>query len=706
MKRTFNFLILAMAVLGVQAQQYFIQENFSGTWPPSGWTISAQAGNWAAVSTSNAGGTAPEARLNWSPQFTGETRLITPSVDVSSSGASLLVFSFKHMVDNYSGNYQIGVSARTKLGPWTNLWTQTVSGNIAAQTRTIEITDADLLNSDELQFSLFFNGNSYNINYWYIDDVSLVSPADFDLAITNISVPTHFMGEKAVTGSVTSNGLQAINSFDLNWQVDDGEVFTQNFSGLNLGLFQSYQFTTNSTIDLGPGTYTLHVFVSNINGEEEDDVAENDHASKLIHIPHQEIQRLPLFESFTSSTCAPCATFNLGTFNGFTQQNQGELALIKYQMNWPGNGDPYYTAEGGTRRVYYGVSGVPDLFADGKRVATNSTAVNNAFQAAKATPSFMAIDGFYTAEGNNIMIDANIMPYADFPEARVHVVVIEGTTTGNVGSNGETSFKHVMMKMLPGANGTAASLNALEPYHITHTFNMSATFVEEMEDLKVVVFVQNHSTKEMYQAGYLRTPSVPVAAFSIEDGATNVSLNPVIHIDFDQAVRHADQTEITTENIGSLLQMHETDENGTAIPFTAEINEEKTQISIEPVEKLDGDLLVYLGLGAVSDYSPWPFNSEPTAITFTTLSTVSTDDLHIPGLAVYPNPASNLINVRLPGETSAEMRILDMRGALLVSKAGSGQSFQMDVSALPAGIYFFEVVTPAGRSMKKISIVR
>ena len=435
-------------------------------------------------------------------------------------------------------------------------------------------------------------------------------------------------------------------------------------------------------------------------------MAENNLASKLIHVAHQATQRLPMFESFTSSTCAPCFTFNSSFFNNFTQQNQDELALIKYQMSWPAPGDPYFTAEGGTRRGYYGVSGVPDLFADGKRVATSSAAVNNAFQAAKATPSFMAIDGFYTAEGNNIMIDANIMPYADFPETRVHVVVIEGTTTGNVGSNGETSFKHVMMKMLPGANGAAASLNALEPYHITHTFNMSATFVEEMEDLKVVVFVQNHATREVYQVANMKKAGSPMATFNIENGATDISLNPVILIDFDQAVRHTDGSEITTESIGSLIQMHETDENGTAIPFTADINEEKTQISIEPVEKLDGDLLVYLGLGAVSDYSPWPFNSQPTAITFTTLSTVSTDDLHIPGLAVYPNPASNLINVRLPGETSAEMRILDMRGALLVSKAGSGQSFQMDVSALPAGIYFFEVVTPAGRSMKKISIVR
>ncbi len=706
MKRAFTFLLLALAFGGLRAQQVFIQESFSGTWPPAGWTISAQAANWGLVSTSNAGGAAPELRLNWSPQFTGETRLIMPSVDVSASGASMLVFSFKHMVDNYSGNYQIGVSARTKMGPWVNLWTQTVTSNIAAQTKAIQITTPDFLESNELQFSIFFNGISYNINYWYIDDVSLVIPADFDLAVTNISVPSHFMGEKAVTGTVTSNGLQAINSFDLNWQIDDQEIHTQSFSGLNLGLFQNFQFTTTEMIDLEPGTHSLNVFVSNINGEEEDDVEENNLASKLIHIPHQQVQRLPLFESFTSSTCPPCFTFNNSFFNGFTQQNQNDLALIKYQMNWPGTGDPYYTAEGGTRRGFYGVSGVPDLFMDGKRVATSSAAVNPAFLAAKENPAFMAIEGFYTTEGNNIMIDANIIPYADFPDATVHVVVVEGTTTGNVGSNGETSFKHVMMKMLPGANGHTASLNALEAFHISHTFNMTSTKVEEMHDLKVIIFVQKNESKEVYQAANIKKASSPEASFNIENGASNVSLNPVILIDFDQAVRHTDGVEITSENIATLLQMRKIDETGEAISFTAAINLEKTQISIEPVDQLEENLVVYLALEAVSEYSPWLLASDPVDITFTTLSTVSTQSLLLQAVLVYPNPASSIINARFPAETSAELRIFDMRGALVVSKKGSGQSFLMDVSSLPAGMYFLKILTPAGQSMRRISIVR
>ena len=49
-------------------------------------------------------------------------------------------------------------------------------------------------------------------------------------------------------------------------------------------------------------------------------------------------------------------------------------------MNWPGNGDPYYTEEGGTRRFYYGVDGVPMAFLDGASQGYAAVTENNLIQ--------------------------------------------------------------------------------------------------------------------------------------------------------------------------------------------------------------------------------------------------------------------------------------------------------------------------------------
>jgi len=104
----------------------------------------------------------------------------------------------------------------------------------------------------------------------------------------------------------------------------------------------------------------------------------NNSLAKQIHIASQSVANLPLFESFTSSTCGPCNTFNSNTFSPFLNSHIGEYAIIKYQMSWPPPGDPYYTAEGGVRRAYYGVTGVPSLFTGGSATSTSAVGLENA----------------------------------------------------------------------------------------------------------------------------------------------------------------------------------------------------------------------------------------------------------------------------------------------------------------------------------------
>ena len=96
---------------------------------------------------------------------------------------------------------------------------------------------------------------------------------------------------------------------------------------------------------------------------------------------------------------------------------------------------------------------------------------------------------------------ADIAPYVDIP-ARVYISVNEKETHNNVGTNGETVFYHVMMKMLPDAEGTAVNFVAGETQHLEFTHNMTGTHVEEMSDLEVSIWVQNYATKEIYNSRF------------------------------------------------------------------------------------------------------------------------------------------------------------------------------------------------------------
>jgi hypothetical protein len=611
-----NFTLISVLFLSMQIcqGQVMLTEDFSGTaWPPSGWTIDAQNTNWSRVSTSMAGGTSPELRFAWFPQFHATTRFISPSVNLSANTQGTALVQFRYMVDHYSSSFTVGLAVRKNNASWETAWSESVNSNLPAQLRTVNIP-AGFVTSSNFQFAFYFTGNSTNINYLYIDDVMLLVPYDFDLGISSLDIKRYSTSPVPVKGAVVNYGTTPITSFDLNWQIEDGPVHTTSITGLNLQLGSSYNFQADQNIVIDPGVHTVSIFISNINNQASDNNPENDIKLQQISVPFQTATRRPMFEQFTSSTCPPCATFNNSFFNNFINQNAESIALVKYQMNWPGAGDPYYTPEGGLRRVFYGVTGVPTLYVNGKLVANQSAAVNAALNEELAKPAFLDIEGKYFVQGNNLILKGNLMPYAQIWDVTLHTIIVEGSTTGNVGSNGETIFHHVMMKMLPNANGSQATLTAFEEFPINYTQNMSSTFVEEMHDLKVVVFLQDNLTKEILQAGYFDYyPAVIVENTNIDGSIDQVDPSETIIINLSSAIYHEDGSEVTNESLQPLISFTKLAGKNNAVGFSATINDQKDQITIVPDDYLDFATSYNIHGGPFYDF--WPMEID---ITFTT----------------------------------------------------------------------------------------
>ncbi len=695
MKQIFTFFI-AMFVSFSLFSQVMLTEDFSGNlMPPAGWSISSQNSNWKIANSANAGGVAAEGKLTWSPQFNTMTRLISPALDLS--GNSKAIVSFKQMIDHYSGNYQIGIATRaSEADEWTDAWVQTVSSAQAAHTRTVVIDNEDV-NSTTFQFCLFFNGSSYNINDWYFDDFELLVPLQFDASVASIDVPPYFLGERTIGGNIVNNGLDPITSYDINWSLDDGAVNTTSYNGLNVTTGGTHTFSCAQLINPDPGLHTLKVWLSNPNGQSGgDDNPDNDLIETEISIPTETLQRRPLFEEFTSSTCGPCYSFNNSVFNPFIAQNGENIALIKYQMNWPGSGDPYYTAEGGIRRNFYGVNAVPMLFAEGKGVATSAAAVNNAYNTAMADPSFVKIEAVHSIDGNNFTVTADVTSYADINDVNFYVVIVEEVTYNNVASNGETEFHNVMMKMMPGPNGETMSFSANQPETITYTHDMSTTFVEEMEDLFAVVFIQDNSSKYVFQAANSLDESAAPASITFDpvNGAIDFPTEADLHIDFSVPVYMVGGQAITNANVASLITLKEVD--GDDFPFTATINDDKTQITVSPVGLLDKQTTYYF---AVADVETASGTLTPgTSVTFTTGWHVGIQDQTAHILTLAPNPVSENIVLKYAVNASGPVNIvlLDLNGREVAqledaNKTAGNYQLQFNVNSLPNGIYMLRL---------------
>ncbi len=90
------------------------------------------------------------------------------------------------MLDHYGGPYTIGAATRSGGGAWNIVWSKvnpTVS--IPATTEIVTINNSDVGAAD-FQICWYFSGYSYNLNYWYLDDLKLFVPLAHDAMVKDI----------------------------------------------------------------------------------------------------------------------------------------------------------------------------------------------------------------------------------------------------------------------------------------------------------------------------------------------------------------------------------------------------------------------------------------------------------------------------------------------------------------------------------------
>jgi len=229
--------------------------------------------------------------------------------------------------------------------------------------------------------------------------------------------------------------------------------------------------------------------------------AQEVHQSTFFHKSSITINKKPLMEDFTSSTCTPCADLN-DELILWVEEHYDELTLLKYPVDWPGAGDLYYTNQIEERVDFYGVTWVPSVYINGNYADWQFANIIPVYEEALDDSSVLDIASSFYITGSQINISTNIFAYADLDNVSVHTVVFEKKTVENVGTNGETEFHHVVMKMIPSTTGTSTNFAQYETQNFSYTADLSSTFIEEYDDLGVVIFIQDPITKEVFQSAY------------------------------------------------------------------------------------------------------------------------------------------------------------------------------------------------------------
>jgi hypothetical protein len=273
-----------------------------------------------------------------------------------------------------------------------------------------------------------------------------------------------------------------------------------------------------------------------------------------------------LVEHFTNTLDGECKEADNILNNIINYSN--DVIDIQYHTSFP-EGDPFFLhnpSASGTREVYYSLSSVPYSMMDGG--FTNAHKFDYDLKTIeKAVIDTQALkeplfDLQLTTEntGSSINIECTLIALSDIPESYIYlyIVVIEREITQITEENEEEIYESVVKKMLPNPSGTSyiKSWSAGEHADVNYSWTFSNVF--DAEEVRVVAFVQNENTREIYQAAIDKRDYIS----SIDDGIyINQPLkilvfpNPtsgITYIKFNQPVNEKCRIELFN-NMGKLL---------------------------------------------------------------------------------------------------------------------------------------------------------
>ena len=663
-------LILSVSIFA-QERSFLVKETFDSTKLPSGWSVyDSGTPNWKISLTNRAGGECNELMLYFDPGFDGVSHLAFKSVNLKNIES--VAVSFKHYLDNFSGSSKIGIATSSDNGrTWSEAWSQTYSKT--GQYVVNEVVSTADMGKSNVKFCIFFEGNSYNLYSWHFDDIEIFTQENLDLRMVSIDVPEIIeAGETEVKFTVQNIGKETINSFQIETSnIADSYCGTTDAQTFETALapFETKQFTLKNTFNLNPGDYSLPINITKVNGSADNDESNNS-MTKSFAVTMGFTQRIPIIEHFSSSTCGPCKEVNV-EMNTFTNNNPGKYTYVKYPLSFPYPGDPYNTEYAKTRTLYYGVTSAPHLFLDGSNQGFGAIKAQN-FNAQYEVPAYVNIKGAFDVDYDSIRIVADFMSYVNINNVRAYVSVNERTTTKNVSENGETEFHHISLTMPDNAEGRIINIKAGEYYRMECTLNITETFMEDIGDLEVALWLQNYETKEIYNSRYAyeyTSHCYPVQNLKLNVNGNNRNVtweapekgNPIGYNIFVN-------NELVLENTTELSYNTTSNDKLFFVEVVALYENGKTSVGVAK-KYAYGDNII--------------------------------EDKEV-RCNIYPNPANDRLFIEAESEIN-DVVIYDIYGRRQVTETPSHQdNASVDLSKLNAGIYIVKINTEKGNIVKQI----
>jgi polyhydroxybutyrate depolymerase len=224
-----------------------------------------------------------------------EDYLITPPLNFSGLDNAILSFASYFSGETFEGSTDKATIEYSLNGG--NSWIVLTeidgngnSDNTVWENHNVNLTE--LLGYNDVLLAFHYDDDGGWMFGWAIDDVVIYEPIALNAEMTLLTFPTTIeLGSTvSIEGVITNIGADIIESFDVVWSQGGSMSYSQSYEDLNIASGNSYNFLHQDQFYAeSPGLYSIDVTVTNVNGQQDEDITNNSLNNSIMVIEYGEI---------------------------------------------------------------------------------------------------------------------------------------------------------------------------------------------------------------------------------------------------------------------------------------------------------------------------------------------------------------------------------------------------------------------------------
>lgn len=316
-----SFLVLFST--SVSGQELLNQNFQSGRFPPFGWKSQDIDNNTVDPSTNltgkwqraqvTAGNNSAVVTSFYSPVGTSDDWLITPALEIPQVVAthktmlSFTVVSATNSTLQDLSSYELKISTSgTDIADFTD------NINVAQTDEANEwlIQSVDLSAYAGQTIHIAWRNVSTNTLALGLDNVKVETVVNNSVALTDVLAPEVIKeGENMqIRGEVTNTGADQLTSFEVEWNIGNGQLKSEVVSGVSIDPYHTEEFVLQEeVVAVNPGNHMELQLAVGMPNNQIDSVSLDDNGSAEVFVNlGNTVARSVLFEEFTTSGCGFC----------------------------------------------------------------------------------------------------------------------------------------------------------------------------------------------------------------------------------------------------------------------------------------------------------------------------------------------------------------------------------------------------------------